>query len=424
MALTVALPLYLRLMRASAGLVSRKLDRGGRDLPKTRQRQGEATHARPIGPLAWIHIASDGEALAVFELIRRLWEDRDDVAVLVTVSGEVDFELVNERKPEGVILQRAPADHPQFTKRFLDNWAPQIAVFTEDELRPALLSEVQRAAIPHILIDGRISEKRQATWRWLPGTSSALLQGFFRILTTDQASARRFRQMGANAEKVEVAGRLEESSGALPYDETERESLAASLTGRPVWLAAFILPDEIDKVIDAHIAATQKSHRLFLIVVPKSPSDATGFAEKLRAAGLGVSLRSRYEDLTDDTEALVVDEPDEMGLWYRLAPITFMGSSLTPGGGRNPFEPAALGSAILHGPNVSAYRANYDRLERAGAARLVRDTTSLALALEDLMAPDRAAAMAHAAWSVSSSGAEVTDRVRDLIVQLVDIGED
>ena len=46
----------------------------------------------------------------------------------------------------------------------------------------------------------------------------------------------------------------------------------------------------------------------------------------------------------------VVDTLGEMGLWYRLAPIVFVGRSLLPpGGGQNPLEPARLGCAIAVG---------------------------------------------------------------------------
>ena len=101
-----------------------------------------------------------------------------------------------------------------------------------------------------------------------------------------------------------------------------------------------------------------------------------------------------------------------------------MGSSLIAGhGGRDPFEPAALGSAILYGPNVSLHLSSYTRLANVGAARIVKDAESLAAALNQLIAPDRAAAMAHAAWELMSTGAEVTDHLVDLVLDTLDLAE-
>jgi 3-deoxy-D-manno-octulosonic-acid transferase len=93
-----------------------------------------------------------------------------------------------------------------------------------------------------------------------------------------------------------------------------------------------------------------------------------------------------------------------------------MGGSLGEGHtGRNPFEAAALGSAVLYGPNARRFVPFYRRLEEAGAAKLVGDEKSLGAAVTRLIAPDQAAAMAHAGWDVVSQGAAVTDRVIDLV---------
>jgi hypothetical protein len=99
-----------------------------------------------------------------------------------------------------------------------------------------------------------------------------------------------------------------------------------------------------------------------------------------------------------------------------------VGGSLQPIGGHNPFEPAALGSAILHGPYVTNFVDIYQRLTEAGAARLVTGPDTLAEAVHELMNPDKAAAMAHAAWEVVSQGAEVTDRALDAIFDRLDAG--
>ena len=102
-----------------------------------------------------------------------------------------------------------------------------------------------------------------------------------------------------------------------------------------------------------------------------------------------------------------------MGLWYRIASVSFVGGSLVEVGGHNPFEPALLGSAILFGPHVRNFVDGYRRLSDAGAAVLVRSEAELAEALVATIAPDRAAAMAAAAWAACSEGAEVTDAVLD-----------
>jgi 3-deoxy-D-manno-octulosonic-acid transferase len=146
-------------------------------------------------------------------------------------------------------------------------------------------------------------------------------------------------------------------------------------------------------------------------------------AEMLRGRGFAVAQRSKGEVLDADTEVYLADTLGEMGLWYRIAPVSFVGGSLVAVGGHNPFEPALLGSAILHGPFVRNFADAYARLADAGAAIRVRDEGELARALRRTLAPDRAAEMASAAWGTVSEGAEVTDTVIAAIAGFIDPGE-
>ena len=61
----------------------------------------------------------------------------------------------------------------------------------------------------------------------------------------------------------------------------------------------------------------------------------------------------------------------ELGLFYRLAGIAFVGGSLVAKGGHNPFEAARLGCAVLHGPDMSNCATMAAALAVAGAAETV-----------------------------------------------------
>jgi len=52
------------------------------------------------------------------------------------------------------------------------------------------------------------------------------------------------------------------------------------------------------------------------------------------------------------TDIYVADTLGELGLFYRFAPIVFMGGSLVEHGGQNPIEAVKLGASIVHGPHV------------------------------------------------------------------------
>ncbi|PTE16308.1 3-deoxy-D-manno-octulosonic acid transferase [Pseudogemmobacter blasticus] len=359
--------------------------------------------ARPPGRLVWLH--AGGSTAGLLELARRL-TDEEGLTVLLTgvsESGPAD---------SGVILQPAPPDTPADARAFLDHWRPDVALWSDGELRPVLLHTAADRGLTLLMADARLPRLLRDRDGWYPGLLRSTLGLFSQIFALDPASAQAFRRAGALPSAVTYAGRMEERSAVLPCLEAERQALAQMLASRPRWLAAVLPEDEVDSIITAHRTAMGLAHRLLLIVMPERPEAAESLAQRLEGDGWSVALRSAEQEPEPETEIYVVDHPSELGLWYRLAPITFLGGSLAgPGAIRNPMEPASLGSAILHGPRPGAHGSALGRLGAARAARAVASPGDLAEALGDLLSPDRAARLAQAAWTVVSEGVEVTEAV-------------
>lgn len=409
---SLALALYLA-TRARSDRAARRAFETSDEGQKTYENEqlGYATASRPTdGPLIWFHTGADRHGLASRELATRMNSEQANLSFLMTTSAK------KRRETEGyVISQIVPDDALPAVRRFMDHWKPDIAIFTEPDLRPALITETADRGIPLFLIDAHTAPPDPQSWRWLRGLTKSLLSRFQRVMTGDAETAAALKRLGAAPETLEISGYLEEGSPALTCNEADRDALATALAARPVWLANQITAEECAAVVDAHTRAQRRAHRLLLILVPNNPTEGSALTDRLIADGHKVALRSRGEEPEPDTQIYVADTEGEMGLWYRLAPITFLGRSLSEGGGVNPYEPAALGSAIMHGPNVRNYRQAFARLGAVGATRRVNNTDELAQGVERLLSPDTAATMAHEAWKVCSSGAEVTDRVRDLI---------
>ena len=304
---------------------------------------------------------------------------------------------------------------------FLDHWRPDLIVFSGGELRPAMIHECALRKLPLLMVNGRAPHLPAGREGWYPGLIKSAIQPFSQILVLDDTASRAFRKAGAEPRQLRQSGRMEEASAALPYVESDRAALARLMATRPIWLAADVAPAEMPHVIAAHRQALQLAHRLLLILVPQDAASAPALVEKLEAdEDWRVAFRRAEQDPDPEIEVFVADA-SEFGLWYRLAPVTFLGGSLEGAGcARNPMEPAALGSAILYGPRPGAFGPAFARLGAARAARMVASGGDLAEALGDLLSPDRAARQAHAAWTIASEGAEVTDTVMSLIRAIMD----
>jgi 3-deoxy-D-manno-octulosonic-acid transferase len=151
---------------------------------------------------------------------------------------------------------------------------------------------------------------------------------------------------------------------------------------------------------------------LLTVIAPRHPERGEGLMAEVAAAGLSARRRSAGERIAANTDIFIVNTVGEMGLWYRLAAVAFLGGSLVTHGGQNPIEPARLHVPILHGPHVGNFRDVYDALSAAGAATLVRDGSSLAAAvgllLENPRERERMAREAHACVERSSGALDRT----------------
>lgn len=391
----------------------RRLRRGKEDGPRIRERLGHPGLPRPAGGVIWFHAASVGEALSVLELLRRLRALRPDLTPLVTTGTVTSAALLAERLPAGALHQYAPLDVLPALGRFLGHWRPGLSVRVESELWPATLWATASAGVPIILLNARISERSFRGWRRAPLMARSLLRRVAAVWAQEAESAARFRRLGAR--QVEVTGTLKEGAAPLPHDDAERQRLQALIAGRPLWLAASTHPGEEGIVTAAHRRIRRSHPGALLVLVPRHPERGAEIAAALEAGGWAVARRAEGAVPGQTTDIYLADTLGEMGLWYRLASVAFVGGSLVPVGGHNPFEPAALGSAIIHGPHVANFADGYRRLHAAGAAVEVAHAEALAGAVTGTLVPSRAAQMATAAWEAFSAGSGVTERVLGML---------
>jgi 3-deoxy-D-manno-octulosonic-acid transferase len=416
------LGLYLaasrRAGRVARPALARRRAAGKEDGERLGERMGRPGLPRPEGRLAWFHAASVGEGASLLEFLRRLTRDRPDLSCLVTTGTVTSAQYLAPRLPERCLHQYVPVDVLPWVERFLDHWRPDVAVWTESEIWPATIWAVHRREIPMLLINARISNRSYGRWRWMGRMAPGLLGRFDRVLAQDRLAAEQLTALGAR--EVTVSGSLKEGAAPLPHDEAERVSLAKAFAGRPIWLAAATHSGEEEVVSAVHTEARRALPMLLLILAPRHPVRGDGLADMLRAEGWTVAQRSRGEAPGPETDVYLADTLGEMGLWYRIASAAFIGGSLVDVGGHNPFEPALLGCAILHGPYVRNFAEAYERFRAVGAAVEVSDASGLARALVEVLAPDRAAEMAAAAWDAVSEGAAVTDAVLEVVAGYID----
>ncbi len=384
---------------------------------RNRAADGQQTRARagprPEGQILWIHVQRRADHEAVVALIGELSDRSPDLWFLVTTPGEAPDGLGDQCR-----FQPLPVDTRANAIAFLDHWRPDLSVWITDCISPAFMHEAAQRGIALFMLDTGVAVCTARRTRPVPWLTRRTLRLFDGILSGDETTSQALISAGARRSNVHTVGVLEQTRGALPCQQAEWEEMLSVLSTRPVWLAAEISKGELDTVIAAQIQAQRRSHRLLLILVPEK-ADETGddFAQALRAAGVDFARRSTGEVPDAVHQVYLADTEGEMGLWYRLSPVSLLGQTFRAGttGGPDPFDAAALGSVVLHGPLTRRHEIAFQRLARAGASREIRHGKDLAQTVEAVLAPDRAALMAHAAWQIGSAGSEATARAVDML---------
>jgi 3-deoxy-D-manno-octulosonic-acid transferase len=384
------LPMTLRMYRKlssavvplAPALINRRLKQGKEDPERIGERRGLSHDVRPVGPLVWIHGASVGEVLAAAALIERL--RALNIRILLTSGTVTSAAIVAKRFPPDVIHQYVPFDSPRYVARFLDHWRPSLALFIESDLWPNLILQSAARRLPMVLINGRMSQRSFPRWRRMSGTISALLEKFDLCLAQSKIDGERFAALGSR--NVTVTGNLKLDVPALPADPGKLEKLIAVTHGRPIVVAASTHPGEEEILIETHRTLAGFFPQLLTVIVPRHPDRGGGIAKSIETAGLKAALRSGQELPTAATDIYVADTLGELGLFYRLAPIVFMGGSLVAHGGQNPIEAVKLGAAIVHGPHVFNFTDLYEALDQSSGARVAVDREALVKQLGQLLA--------------------------------------
>ena len=410
------LGLYRAITTLGAPLIQvylgRRIKAGKEDPHRFNERLGIAALPRPEGALIWLHGASVGEAMSLLALIDRLRLAVPDASILVTTGTVTSARLLAERLPAGVVHQYVPVDRLGYVRRFLNHWRPDLTLWAESEFWPNLIVETAAGGNPLVLVNGRISASSFKGWSRAPKFIARLLGGFALCLGQTQGDAERLRALGAPGARS--IGNLKFAAAPLPANEDHLAAMRSAAADRPVWLAASTWAGEETIAWQVHRDLAKRHPGLLTIIVPRHPGRGPEIAQELAQQGAKVKRRSAGVLPDAGTEVYIADTMGELGLFFTLAPVVFMGKSLTAEGGQNLLEPARLDCAILHGPRMSNFQDMSERMTAAGASLSIDDAAGLSNAVAELLAdPAAAEALAEKAQAFAQAEAGVIDRLMD-----------
>ena len=406
--ITILYPLVIK------GYINKRKQIGKEDVARFNERVGRPKMKRPEGKLFWLHGASVGESVSMLPLINKILETYKDAHVMVTTGTVTSADVMQKRLPERAFHQFIPIDNPIFTTRFIRHWQPDVALWFESEFWPAVLSSIKRKNIPLILINGRISNKTFKRWQQFDFICKELLGCFNFCLGQSEEDAYRLKALGAK--ETACLGNLKYAGLPLPIDENAKNELLLQIGDRKIWLASSTHDDEEVRIAKVHKRLKEKFSDLLTIIVPRHPNRGQPVADEIQKLGLQTALRSKGEKITPKTDVYIGDTIGEMGLWYDIAKIVFIGGSLIPHGGQNFIEPSRVRDAVIVGPHMHNFTDAMSRAKKADAIMQVCDTAEMQELLTELLSNESLLeAKCSLAYNWAASETKVLEGIMDKI---------
>ncbi|MGI4852121.1 MAG: 3-deoxy-D-manno-octulosonic acid transferase [Janthinobacterium lividum] len=400
-------------------LLKYRLKKGKEDPSRLHERRGEPrqnfqevakiSNSKMLENLIWIHAASVGESVSVLTFVDHLLKYDPSCVIMVTTGTLASGIVMDQKLPDRAFHQFIPLDLQPWVQQFLGLWQPKIAFWVESEIWPNLIHEVGHRKIPLVMINGRMSQKSFDHWQWAKGFIDHLLQQFSLCFVQSSEDAKRLKALGA--QNIIDVENLKFAAQPLSYDPQLLKELQVKIGQRPLWVAASTHEAEEDSLMACHHLLKKKFPDLLTIIVPRHPNRGSSIKQRWQSE-IYIAQRSHQDSIDQNTQIYLADTMGELGLFYALASVVFVGGSLAPIGGHNLIEPAHFKCALLHGPYMFKCQDVRDLFHRSKAAVQINSAQELADRLEHFFtSPNECLEMAQRAQQVVQIHQQIIDKM-------------
>ena len=335
----------------------------------------------------WVHCVSVGEFNAARPLIDQLLDIYPEHRLAITTTTITGAEAVKNHYKNRVIHYFFPFDLPFIVGPFINKINPVACILLETEIWPNLINNLNKKAIPVMLVNARLSERSLNKYQKF---SSNFIQKTINQLTLigsqNERSSERFLSLGVSPDKVVTVGNLK-------FDSNEKDnpnitqSLQKIVGERRVVVFASTREGEEKKIIKSYVNTKDKFDAL-MIVIPRHPQRFDEVFNLLVDSGLDVKRQSHGLICDENTQVLLGDSMGELLSYYSVCDIAFIGGSLVDRGGQNMLEAAAASKPILFGPSVFNFEQIAQSMLETDSAIQVDDADNLMKTLSGLLLDD------------------------------------
>ena len=334
------------------------------------------------GKLIWFHGASVGEILSVIPLIEKYEKDKSIRQILVTSSTLSSSKVLQRFKFKKTIHQFYVFDLFFLTSRFLDYWKPNVAIFIDSEIWPAMFKTLNKKNVPLLLLNARLTKKSFNKWYKYKFFSKSIFKLITKAYPQNLETNKFLKKLGVK--KIKYIGNLKFSEN---YNDKRNEitpSLKNKFKNKKIWIASSTHSGEEIFCVKAHLELKKKIKNLITIIIPRHISRANGIISEIAKFNLNIITHSSKSKNFKNLDIYLVDTFGETKKFFKIASTVFLGGSIIKRGGQNPLEAARYGSKILHGQNIDNFKDVYKLLNSLNISKKISNYHELASSISFL----------------------------------------
>ena len=380
----------------------------------------------------WMHAVSVGEVNVCTQLIRALEPRVPNLKFVVSTTTSTGMARLHRELPSHIEKIYYPIDHKKCVQRALNIIHPEVVVLVEAEIWPNFIWRLRDRRIPLFLVNARLSDRSFRGYKRFGFLFRELFGSLTGTGAQNEHDAARLRELGCRPEAIHVVGSMK--FDAPPLGERRSLDVPAMLGQLGVSDSARLLvggsthPGEEAMLAEQFLRLRARFPDLFLVLVPRHFERGKQVGRELSARRLRFVYRNQVTAATQfkpgEIQCLLVNTNFELSYFYERATVVFVGKSLCGQGGQNPIEPAALGKAIVFGPNMQNFAAIADTFLKQQGAVQVRNAAELEKTLDELLGDEqRRLALGRNALRVVRENRGAIERTVELILKHLPGGE-
>jgi 3-deoxy-D-manno-octulosonic-acid transferase len=364
-----------------------------------------------------------GEVNLLQPLMQEIEQRDSECHCVISTTTRTGYELARKKYASRTVFY-CPLDFSWAIKNALTRIQPNLLVLVELELWPNLINFAAKQT-KVVVVNGRLSANSTRGYRRLGCMIKPTVRQLDHIAVQNNEYYHRFLSIGATTKQLTVTGSIK-FDGAQSDRQNERTVELQRLAGISdtdfVIIAGSTQVEEEEISLHVLQQLLPEIPQLKLVIVPRHPERFDEVARAIEHTGLPSARRSTISDPVDpSTRIIFVDVVGELGAWWGLADIGFVGGSMGKRGGQNMIEPAAYGVAVCFGPNTTNFRDIVEMLLNDNAAQVVHDETAFReFVLACIENPTQANKMGQRAKQFVHEQQGATTRSVDILFSLLD----